>query len=193
MRLVRVSRAGGDQPFPLRYAAPELHLVKKSTFPTPQDAENAFYEALEAGELEAMMEVWAEDEEIVCVHPGGARLAGGQLQALYGALFCGWSVDWKRERWDTPDGDFIDVDRLAGPADSPLVVLFHGLEGGSSSHYARALARELRERAWRCAVPHFRGCSGEPNLLPRAYHSGDTEEIGWILPRLRCASPGSPP
>jgi len=53
-----------------------LHLVKKSTFPTPQDAEAAFYEALEAGELEAMMEVWAEDEEIVCVHPGGARLAG---------------------------------------------------------------------------------------------------------------------
>src|SRR5260370_37287731 len=76
MRLVRVSRAGGDQPFPLRYAAPELHLVKKSTFPTPQDAENAFYEALEAGELEAMMEVRAEDEEIVCVHPGGGRLAG---------------------------------------------------------------------------------------------------------------------
>jgi uncharacterized protein (TIGR02246 family) len=50
--------------------------VKKSTFPTPQDAEAAFYEALEAGDLEAMMEVWAEDEEIVCVHPGGPRLAG---------------------------------------------------------------------------------------------------------------------
>src|SRR3954463_6942912 len=51
-------------------------LVKKTTFPTPQDAESAFYEALEAADLEAMMEVWAEDEEIVCVHPGGARLAG---------------------------------------------------------------------------------------------------------------------
>jgi uncharacterized protein (TIGR02246 family) len=50
--------------------------VKKSTFPTPQDAEAAFYEALETGDLEAMMEVWAEDEEIVCVHPGGPRLAG---------------------------------------------------------------------------------------------------------------------
>ena len=76
MRSVRVLPAGGDLPFRLRYAAPELHLVKKSTFPTPQDAEAAFYEALEAGELEAMMEVWAEDEEVVCVHPGGARLAG---------------------------------------------------------------------------------------------------------------------
>jgi len=50
--------------------------VKKTTFPTPQDAEAAFYEALERSDLEAMMEVWAEDEEIVCVHPGGARLAG---------------------------------------------------------------------------------------------------------------------
>jgi len=50
--------------------------VKKSTFPTPQDAEAAFYEALETADLEAMMEVWAEDEEIVCVHPGGPRLAG---------------------------------------------------------------------------------------------------------------------
>lgn len=50
--------------------------MKKSTFPTPQDAEAAFYEALEAGDLEAMMEVWAEDEEIVCVHPGGPRLSG---------------------------------------------------------------------------------------------------------------------
>src|SRR5260221_9317496 len=88
MRLVRVSRAGGDQPFPLRYAAPELHLVKKSTFPTPQDAEAAFYEALEAGELEAMMEVWAEDEEIVCVHPGGARLAGyDQVRESWAQIF----------------------------------------------------------------------------------------------------------
>jgi uncharacterized protein (TIGR02246 family) len=50
--------------------------VKKSTFPTPQDAEAAFYEALETADLEAMMEVWAEDEEVVCVHPGGPRLAG---------------------------------------------------------------------------------------------------------------------
>ena len=45
-------------------------------FPTPQDAENAFYEALERRDLELMMAVWAEDEEIVCVHPGGPRLTG---------------------------------------------------------------------------------------------------------------------
>ncbi len=119
-------------------------------------------------------------------------LPGRHLQTLYGPLFGGSRVDWKRERWDTPDGDFIDVDRLPGPAGAPLVALFHGLEGGSRSFYAGALARELGRRAWRFAVPHFRGCSGEPNRLPRAYHMGDADEIGWILRRLRGESPGAP-
>jgi predicted alpha/beta-fold hydrolase len=128
--------------------------------------------------------------------PGAYRapwwLPGGHLQTLYGPLFGGARVDWKRERWDTPDGDFIDVDRLPGPADAPLVALFHGLEGGSNSFYAGALALELARRAWRCAVPHFRGCSGEPNRLPRAYHMGDADEIRWILRRLRGESSGAP-
>jgi len=62
--------------------------VKKSTFPTPQDAEAAFYEALEAADLDAMMEVWAEDEEIVCVHPGGPRLAGfEQVRGSWAQIF----------------------------------------------------------------------------------------------------------
>jgi ketosteroid isomerase-like protein len=48
----------------------------KPIFPTPQDAETAFYDAIERGDLDALMQVWAEDEEIVCVHPGGPRLTG---------------------------------------------------------------------------------------------------------------------
>jgi len=119
-------------------------------------------------------------------------LPGGHLQTLYGALIGHRKPHWKRERWDTPDGDFIDVDRLPGSAHAPLVALFHGLEGSSSSHYAGALAHELAKRGWRGAVPHFRGCSGEPNRLPRAYHSGDAEEIGWILRRLRSEASGAP-
>jgi len=75
-------------PFRLRYAASEPHLVKKSTFPTPQDAEAAFYEALEAGDLEAMLEVWADDEEVVCIHPGGPRLAGyDQVRESFAQIF----------------------------------------------------------------------------------------------------------
>ena len=89
-----------------------------------------------------------------------------------------------RERWEAPDGDFVDVD-WSGPADAArLLVLFHGLEGSSASHYARALAAHANRLGWRCAVPHFRGCSGEPNRLPRAYHSGDSAEIDWVLGRF---------
>jgi len=100
----------------------------------------------------------------------------------------------RRERWDTPDGDFIDVDWLAGerPAGTPLVVLFHGLEGSTTSHYVRTFARQAQRRGWRFAMPHFRGCSGEPNRLPRAYHSGDSEDIGWMLKRFHAAAGGAP-
>lgn len=92
----------------------------------------------------------------------------------------------RRERWETPDGDFIDVDWF-GPEGAPrLLVLFHGIEGGSQSHYARSIcAHALASGGWRCAVPHFRGCSGEPNRKPRAYHAADSVEIGWILERFR--------
>ncbi len=92
-------------------------------------------------------------------------------------------------RWDTPDGDFIDVDFMDAAAGSngnaPLLVLFHGLEGGSRSHYAIAMARAARAHGWRFALPHFRGCAGEINRLPRAYHSGDSAEIAWVMARMR--------
>ncbi|MDH4174847.1 MAG: alpha/beta fold hydrolase [Betaproteobacteria bacterium] len=111
-------------------------------------------------------------------------LPGGHLQTLYGALGPAPRVAWRRERWDTPDGDFIELD-WAGGAHGPLLALFHGLEGGSSSHYARKVAAQAQARGWRCVVPHFRGCSGAMNRLPRAYHSGDSAELDWILRRLR--------
>jgi len=115
-------------------------------------------------------------------------LPGGHLQtiwpALYGQRVRGPQPVYQRERWATPDGDFVDVDfRLSQEA--PWLVLFHGLEGSSHSHYAEAFADVAQALGWNYAVPHFRGCSGELNLAPRAYHSGDHEEIGWILARLR--------
>ena len=123
-----------------------------------------------------------------------AWLPGGNLQtiwpALYGQRVFGPHPQYRRERWDTPDGDFVDVDFLAtAPAlpgvVRPLLVLFHGLEGSSRSHYAEAFADVAHAQGWDYAVPHFRGCSGEINVGPRAYHSGDFEEIGWVLRRLR--------
>lgn len=113
-------------------------------------------------------------------------LQRGNAQTLYAALALrGAQLRYRRERWDTPDGDFIVADWVDGPASAPIVVLFHGLEGSSASHYARALMSAVRARGWRGVVPHFRGCGGEPNNLPRAYHSGDSQEIDWMLRRLR--------
>jgi uncharacterized protein len=135
-------------------------------------------------------------------------LPGGNLQTIWPALYSkrsfGPSPDYRRERWDSPDGDFIDVDWLADPnpqpvdrdpvpVKRPLLVLFHGLEGSSRSHYAEAFADYARSRGMGYAVPHFRGCSGEINRAPRAYHSGDHEEVDWILRRFKtlwCARGG---
>ena len=112
-------------------------------------------------------------------------LPGRHLQTIYPALALrNHPPAYRRERWEWPDGDFIDVDHVDGPSSAPLVVLFHGLEGNSRSHYASALMAAVAERGWRGAVPHFRGCSGEPNRLPRAYHSGDADEIHGIVTRL---------
>ena len=96
---------------------------------------------------------------------------------------------YRRERWATPDGDFIDLDWLPQHTDAPLLVLFHGLEGSSRSHYARSIMGAALALGWNGVVPHFRGCSGEPNRFARAYHSGDSAEIDWILARLAARHP----
>ncbi|MGH8700967.1 MAG: YheT family hydrolase [Burkholderiales bacterium] len=126
-------------------------------------------------------------------------LPGGHAQTLYAALAAPRPrVAYRRERWDTPDGDFIDLDgveegdrgsSVEGRGEAPLVALFHGLEGSSRSHYALALMAAVRDRGWRGVVVHFRGCGGEVNRLPRAYHSGDSAEVDWVLRRLKRSSP----
>ena len=139
-------------------------------------------------------------------------LPGGHAQTIYAAVCAPRpKVEYRRERWDTPDGDFIDLDWTVFPAadgrredlsksgsgfqeraSAPLVVLFHGLEGSSRSHYSAGLMAAVREIGWSGVVVHFRGCGGEANRLPRAYHSGDAREIDWILRRLREKGPDAP-
>ncbi len=118
-------------------------------------------------------------------------LPGGHLQTIYAyALRQTINFSYRRERWETPDGDFIDLDWLdPSPESSTLVVLFHGLEGSSRGHYAICVMNELKRRGMRGVVVHFRGCSGEVNRLARAYHSGDSPEIDWILRRFREREP----
>ncbi|HOX88687.1 MAG TPA: hydrolase [Burkholderiaceae bacterium] len=122
-------------------------------------------------------------------------LPGGHAQTIVAAkLVPRPEVLYRRERLEAPDGDFVDLDfALPEPAqaNAPLLVLFHGLEGSSGSHYALALMRAAADRGWRGVVVHFRGCSGEPNRLPRAYHSGDSDEADWVLRRVHASYPGA--
>lgn len=102
---------------------------------------------------------------------------------------------WVRETLRTPDNDVVDWDWLnPGDAQSgrPLLILFHGLEGSSSSHYAQALALRVQKLGWHLVVPHFRGCAGSINLAPRAYHAGDAGEVNWTLQRVRERYPRRP-
>jgi predicted alpha/beta-fold hydrolase len=124
------------------------------------------------------------------VDPGPYRapawLRGGHAQTIWPYFLRRPPVAFRRERVATPDGDVWAFDWLdAAPGRPPLVVLFHGLEGGSGSHYVRALFARLAVLGWHGVVPHFRGCADEPHRLPRAYHSGDHEEIAAMLAAVR--------
>lgn len=129
-----------------------------------------------------------------------AWLPGGHLQTLWPAL---WGVRglrrhpcrrW-RELWTAPDGDVIAADWIEPPQgrrpDGAVVVLFHGLEGSSRSHYAQALAEAVLERGQALVVPHFRGCGGVEHRAPRAYHAGDHVEIDWMLARVAALAPAA--
>jgi hypothetical protein len=86
-----------------------------------------------------------------------------------------------RERFETPDGDFVDVDWRPGPGTAPLLLVLHGLEGAATSHYIGGLFRLAAARGWRAGVLYFRSCSGELNRLPRFYHSGDTADFDHVV------------
>jgi predicted alpha/beta-fold hydrolase len=148
-----------------------------------------------------------------------------QSQTLFGALATPFNrISFVRERVDTPDGDFVDIDwnapalqlrsrRKQDPAlahtaavrwmtttdqallnpgtPQPALILLHGLEGSSQSRYAQAITQYFLASGWLVAVAHFRGCSGFSNRLARAYHSGDSEEITFILNTVKQRAPAA--
>jgi len=110
-------------------------------------------------------------------------LPNPHLQTLW-PTFCRGHIknlDLERERLELPDGDFIDLDWVGKEKSGPLVIILHGFEGSIQSHYAKGMMRAVALQGWRGVFMHFRGCSGEPNRLPRGYHSGDTQDLAYIV------------
>jgi len=112
-------------------------------------------------------------------------------QTIWGPFFRRARVPLRRERVLTDDGDFLDLDWLDAPTavDAPLLVLLHGLEGSSRSHYVTGLLAGAAGRGWRGVALNFRSCSGEQNRLPRFYHSGDTADLDAVVRRLIAREP----
>lgn len=94
-------------------------------------------------------------------------------------------IPTERERIELPDGDFIDLDWVGEKKNGPTVMILHGFEGSIDSHYAKGTLRRCNEYGWQGVFMHFRGCSGEPNRLPRGYHSGETSDVTYIINLLR--------
>lgn len=96
------------------------------------------------------------------------------------------------ERWDTPDGDFLDLFRVPAPPGAPRLLVLHGLEGTIRSHYARGILGRAAAAGWAADLLIFRGCGDEPNRAPRFYHSGETGDLGFVVDRISAEQPGSP-
>lgn len=117
-------------------------------------------------------------------------IPGAHARTLWGKIVTRRTLAPTRlERWDTPDGDFLELLRLDAPAGRPRLVILHGLEGSPRSHYAVGLLDQAWRRGWAADVIIFRSCGTEPNRLPRFYHSGETGDLDFVLERLARAEP----
>ena len=121
-------------------------------------------------------------------------LGNPHVQTLWGPLWRTKTlIDHQRERLWLDDGDFLDLDWHGTPsAYAPLVLLLHGLTGSSASHYIVGQQRALAAQGWVSVALNWRGCSGEPNLLARSYHSGASEDLAAAVAHLRARYPLAP-
>ncbi|MGH7604846.1 MAG: hydrolase [Gemmatimonadaceae bacterium] len=117
---------------------------------------------------------------------------GGHLQTLWGKFFRHQSVPTVLERWDTPDGDFLELHRILAEPAAPRLVLLHGLEGTVRSHYAQAFLTEAKGRGWGADLLVFRSCGSELNATRRFYHSGETGDLSLVLERISEEFPNAP-
>ena len=95
------------------------------------------------------------------------------------------------ERWDTPDGDFVELHRVSAEPGAPRLLLLHGLEGTVRSHYAQGLLNEAVRRGWGADLLIFRSCGSDMNRTRRFYHSGETTDTAFVLERIAQEFPTS--
>jgi uncharacterized protein len=120
-------------------------------------------------------------------------LPGGHLQTLWGKLARRpRSVPLRLHRWNTPDGDELEVYSLEAAAGAPHLLLLHGLEGSIRSHYANGLLSLFADAGWGAHFLIFRSCGESMNRARRLYHSGDTADVRFVLARLISEMPASP-
>jgi uncharacterized protein len=118
---------------------------------------------------------------------------GGHLQTLWGKLFRRQPVaPTILERWDTPDGDFLELHRVVSKPTAPRVLLLHGLEGSIRSHYAQGMLNEAARRGWGADLLIFRSCGSELNRTRRFYHSGETGDVAFALEQISKEFPAAP-
>ena len=118
---------------------------------------------------------------------------GAHAQTLWGKFFRRRpDLNARLERWETPDGDFLELYRMPARETAPRLVLLHGLEGTVRSHYVSAFFEEARDRGWAADLLVFRGCGAELNRAARFYHSGETTDLAFVLDRLQAEAPHSP-
>ncbi len=109
-------------------------------------------------------------------------LSHGHVQTIFPTLFRKMpEVNYTRERIDTADGDFLDLDWLREGPSKQLVIVTHGLEGSSNGKYVRGMASAFKRKGWHTLAWNLRGCSGEANRLLTSYHSGSTADLGAII------------
>lgn len=108
--------------------------------------------------------------------------SNGHLQTLApGILRRVQGIDYQRERIETSDDDFLDLDWIITPGNKKLVVITHGLEGNSGAQYVKGTAKLFFQNGWDALAWNCRSCSGEMNRQFRMYHHGDTEDISAVI------------
>lgn len=118
-------------------------------------------------------------------------LTNPHLHTVWGRVFRRPPLlPYRRVRWETPDDDFVDLFRLDGARfHDPILLLLHGLEGSSRSHYIGGTLEHAARRGWHASVLFFRTCSGEMNRRERSYHSGETTDLDFVVRRLALECP----